>query len=167
MAAVSQIMAVLRPWLGPSLCASMYPAAERICVRFSGWSERQSLDETAAHVREILYGNVKHLTGSSLLVFPAPGQEVRMCDDDFDVLTDEVMFLLFDSFPADEKHLGILEEYAQRSGSLSALRKIYVSFRSLISPYEAAALKKVILGYPAFRLGWLRGSEAGGGRTDQ
>ncbi len=156
MISAAQVMTILIPWVGPALSGDMLPAAERICVRLSGYSPRRSPEEAACFVRETVFEAVRHLTGGSLLVFPSPGQEVTMCPDDFDTIADEIMFLLFDSFPADELHLRILEEYAEQSGSLSALRKMYVSFAGMMSPGERATLKKVILGYPAFRLYWMR-----------
>ena len=160
MIAVAQVISVLIPWFGPSLCDSLYPAAEKICVRLSGYSPRRSPEEDRDFVRQHVFESVYRLTGGSLLVFPSPGQEVTMCPDDFDTITDEIMFLLFDTFPADTLHLRILEEYSERTGSLSALRKIYVSFGNLIPGGERAALKRVILGFPAFRLYWMK--DAGG-----
>ena len=159
MIAVAQVLAILIPWVGPSLGDPLFPVAERICVRLSGYSPRRSLEEKRDFVRQVVFESVYRLTGGSLLVFPSPGQEVLMCPDDFDTIADEIMFLLFDSFPADMLHLRVLEEYAERTGSLSALRKIYVSFGGLISGDERAALRRVILGFPAFRLYWMRDAD--------
>ena len=155
MIAPAQVLAILIPWVGSSLSDPLFPAAEKISVRLSGYSLRRSPEEEREFVRQRVFESVFRLTGGSLLVFPSPGQQVTMCPDDFDTIADEIMFLLFDTFPADMLHLRVLEEYAERTGSLSALRKIYVSFGSLISVGERAALKRVILGFPAFRLYWL------------
>ncbi|MBR6707288.1 MAG: hypothetical protein IKI84_11515 [Clostridia bacterium] len=160
MIAVAQVLSILIPWVGPSLSDLLFPTAERICVRLSGYSSKRSPEDDRDFVRQHVFESVYRLTGGSLLVFPSPGQEVTMCPDDFDTIADEIMFLLFDTFPADTLHLRILQEYAERTGSLSALRKIYVSFGGMLSGGEMAALKRVILGFPAFRLYWL--TDAGG-----
>ncbi len=155
MIAAAQVLSILIPWVGLSLGDPLFPTAERICVRLSGYSPRRSLEEDRDFVRQHVCESIYRLTGGSLLVFPVPGQEVTMCPDDFDTIADEIMFLLFDTFPADKHYLRILEEYAECTGSLSALRKIYVSFGGLISAGERTALKRVILGFPPFRLYWL------------
>ena len=160
MIAAAQVLSILIPWVGPSLGDSLFSTAERICVRLSGYSSRRSPEEERDFIRQHVYESVYRLTGGSLLVFPSPGQEVTMCSDDFDTIADEIIFLLFDTFPADTLHLHILEGYAERTGSLSALRKIYVSFSSMLSSGERTALKRVILGFPAFRLYWM--NDAGG-----
>ena len=156
MISAAQVLSILIPWVGPSLSDPLFPTAERICVRLSGYSPRRSPEEDRDFVRQHIFESVDRLTGGSLLVFPFPGQEVTMCSDDFDTIADEIMYLLFDTFPADTLHLRILEEYAERTGSLSALRKIYVSFGGLISGSERNALKRVILGFPSFRLYWIK-----------
>ncbi len=162
MFSVSQVMAVLTPWLGPSLCTLLYPDAERICVRFSGYSEKQPLSGVHAFIRDLLFDRVLYLTGGSLLVFPEEGAEAEMCREDFEVIADDILYLLLSGFPADPGHLILLEDYAREYGSLSALRKLYVSFGSLMSPEERATLHKVILGFPSFRLWWLRDPQPGG-----
>lgn len=159
MIAAAQVLSILIPWVGPSLADPLYPTAERICVRLSGYSPRRSPEEERDFIRQHVFESVSRLTGGSLLIFPSPGLEVTMCSDDFDTIADEIMFLLFDTFPADTLHLRILEEYAERTGSLSALRKIYVSFGGLVSGEDKAALKRVILGFPAFRLYWMKDAD--------
>ena len=161
MIAVSQVMTVLTPWLGPALFDGMLPAARKICVRFAGYAPKQSLRELCDGLYQLLTVTVSGLTGGTFRVFPSPGQEVEMCRDDFDILTDDIMFLLFSEFPADRSHLRLLEAYAEETGSLSALRAVYVSFGALISQSERSTLKKVILGYPSFRLYWLEDSPGG------
>ena len=162
MAAVSRIMEILIPWVGPALAEPLYPVAERIGVRFAGYTSLQSPEEIRDFTRDLIHDAVSSVTSGSFLVFPAPGLKVKMDPDDFDTIADDILYLLFETFPADEKHLRLLEAYAEQTGSLSALRAIYVSFASLLPRGEIATLKKVILGYPAFRLYWMRGGADGG-----
>ena len=161
MAAVSQIMEILIPWVGRDMSTALCPAAERICVRFAGYTPRQDPEEIFLFVSGLIRFEVSRLTGGSFLVSPVPGMQVRMIPEDFDTIADDILFLLFSAFPADGEHLRLLEDFAGETGSLSALRTIYVSFGALLPQGELATLRKVILGYPAFRLGWMRGGRDG------
>ena len=62
------------------------------------------------------------------------------------------MWLLFEQFPIDARHLMLLRDYYVNVSSLSAIRALYERFREYETLDELKALRRVARGsYPAFR----------------
>ena len=150
----AQISQVLLPWIGTALTQALFPAVRRISDRFNGFTAKQDLRDLDAWLRVLLYGEIRRITCSSMVVQLDSGNRIQMRTDDFEILSDDLLYLLFSVFPPNQLHLAILKEYAMSSGSLSAYRALITFFRDQLDPAELSVMEKVILGFPATRLFW-------------
>ena len=152
----AQIMKTLQPWVGSRMLPYLEDTTERILTRFAGFSARDDLDDLVQWLEAYLYDRVREITRGKMVAGLDDGSLVTIRVSDFTVIADEMLYLLFSSFPRDARHLLMLREYSLRHESLSALRALYVDFRLLISEQERHMIKKVILHYPEARLkDWL------------
>ena len=154
MVSEAQICQVLIPWLGTALTQMLSPSVRRITSRLNGYTSRQELSQLYEWLRVLLYGDVRRVTNGTFVVQVDSGDLIQMRTDDFDTLADDLMYLLFSSFPRDRDHYDILRQFALAYGSLSAYRALYTFYRSQIDPQELRVMEKVIRGFPAGRLYW-------------
>ncbi len=152
MIAYAQILSTLQPWLGNGLMLKMDEALRDIHVHLCGYSTRHDPQESLEWIdRKLLMAIREHTQGRFLMQLP-DDTWVRIRLDDIAAMADEVMFLLFDTFPADEWHKGFLQSYSMRQASLSALRVLYTKMAHLQTEEELAAIRRVIRDcYPPFR----------------
>ena len=121
------------------------------------WKSTQPLFSLADEIRLCLYSAVRKITGGRMTVLPDAGSSVTMVTEDFDILTDELMYLLFSRFPEDTEHLGLLWDYGMKSGSMSAFKALYLRFGTLLGEEDKQSLARVLSAYPSFRLrGWFQ-----------
>ena len=156
MVAVSQIAHILLPWTGTELLKSLYPECESIAKTLSA-SEKQDAKQVLDHITVLLFSRVRALTKGTMVVHPDGGYPVRMQTEDFAVIADDLLFFLFDAYPADEAHLQKLTVFAMENASLSALRALYTRFAHMHSREELQTIAQIARGsYPPYRLrGWL------------
>ena len=152
MIAESQVMIVLRPWLGAGLSQALTPLMGDIATRLNAYSSRQAPEQLARDLDSRLFNAVREATRGAMLVQVDDGGWVRVRVEDFAVMADELLLLIFEEFPVDAQHLLLLREYSLRRASLSALRALYTRFASLQSPQELQAIASVARScYPPFR----------------
>ena len=151
----SQVVEILRPWLGTRMLPYLENTAASVRQMLCAWKITQPLFPLADGIRLCLYSAVRRITGGRMTVLPDAGRPVTMVTEDFDVLTDELLYLLFSRFPVDTEHMGILWDYGMKSGSLSAFKVLYLRFGTLIGESDRQSLTRVLTAYPSFRLrGW-------------
>ena len=153
---LESIAQTLRPWLGDELVNRMPRVLTEAQRRLSTFTAgRDDLAELEQSLEGLMYTAVRRETGAAFLVTleetePRPNWEVE--PDDFAVIADELMWLLFERFPIDARHLMLLRDYSMRASSLSAIRALYLRFREYETLDELKALRRVARGsYPAYR----------------
>lgn len=159
MIAVAQVMIALRPWLGVRLSRALEPLMDEIACQLNAYSARQAPDALSARLDSLLFCAVRDATRGAMLAQLPDGSFVRIRVEDFSVMADDLMLLLFSRFPVDSAHLLLLREYSLRRDSLAALRTLYTRFSPLQTEKELETIAAVARAcHPAFRLrGWLEG----------
>ncbi len=157
MIAFAQIAAVLQPWLGNALLRELDETIRDIHVHLCGYSTRHDPQETVEWIDRKLFMAIKGATNGRFLMQLPDDTWVRIRLDDIAAMADEVMFVLFDTFPVDAWHMQFLQHFSMRQASLSALRILYTKMAHLQTEEELSAIERVIRDcYPAFRwYGWL------------
>ena len=157
MVTAAQVSGILLPWVGNSLLGMLHEECARITAMLNTADHLQSPDILAERIAVNLFSAVRALTHAQMVVHPDGGYPVRMQTEDFSIIADELLFLLFDTFPADEAHFQLLQSYALSCSSLSALRALYTRFASFQSQQELATVAQIARScHPPFRLvGWL------------
>ena len=148
----AQVCKTLSPWLGAPLLDALEPMTWDIAGRLNGFSIRRGADGLAAELDSLLFRSVRAATEGSMLARLPDDTFVRMQVEDFSVMADELMLLVFQEFPKDGDHLQFLRDYSLRHASLSALRVLYARFGAQQTPKELDAIVSVVKScYPAFR----------------
>lgn len=144
MIALAQIAAVLHPWLGDDLLRKLDKTIGDIHVHLCGYSTRHDPQETVEWIDRKLFMAIKTATDGRFLLQLPDETWVRIRLDDIAAMADEVMFVLFDTFPADEGHKQFLQAFSMRQASLSALRVLYTKMAHLQTAEELGAIERVI-----------------------
>ena len=154
----AQVTELLTPWLGGPLLSVLEPMTGDIAGRLNGCSIGRNAETLADELDSLLFRSVRSATEGSMLVQLPDDTFVRVQVQDFAVMADELMWLIFQGFPTDSEHFQFLREYSLCHASLSALRALYTRFGAQQSPKELAAIVSVVKScYPPFRWReWLR-----------
>ena len=157
MIAEAQVMIALQPWLGAHLLGLLSPVIQDITGRLNAYSSHREPDELQEALDSLLFFAVRDATRGSMLIQLPDERLIRIRVEDFFVMADDLMLLVFEKLPVDQRHLVLLREYSMRKPSLSALRVLYTRFAALQTADELAAIRSVARScHPAFRLrGWL------------
>ena len=150
---LERIAQTLRPWLGDELVQRMPRVMTEAQRRLSTFTVgRDDLGQLAYSLEGLMYTAVRKETETTFLVPLADGSRVRMETEDFAVIADELMWLLFEQFPIDARHLMLLRDYSVQASSLSAIRALYERFREYETLDELKTLRRIARGsYPAYR----------------
>ena len=150
---LERVAQTLRPWLGDGLVRRMPRVMTEAQRRLSTFTiGRDDLGQLSYSLEGLMYTAVRKETEATFLVTLADGSRVRMETDDFAVIADELMWLLFEQFPIDARHLMLLRDYSVQVSSLSAIRALYERYREYETLDELKALRRVARGsYPAYR----------------
>ena len=152
MIAVAQVTIALRPWLGARLSRALEPMMDEIAGLLNAYSSRQLPDELSARLDSLLFCAVRDATRGSMLAQLEDESWVRIRVEDFSMMADDLMGLVFASWPVDKSHLQLLREYSMRRSSLSALRALYTRYAALQTGPELRAIAAVARDcHPAFR----------------
>lgn len=153
MIGLERVSETLRPWLGDELIRRMPRVMTETQRRLSAFTAgRDDLGQLAYSLEGLMYTAVRRETEASFLVTLPDGSRVRMETEDFAVIADELMWLLFEQFPTDARHLMLLRDYSVKASSLSAIRALYLRFREYETIDELKTLRRVARGsYPAYR----------------
>ena len=150
---LERVSETLRPWLGDELIRRMPRVMTEAQRRLSAFTAgRDDLGQLAYSLEGLMYTAVRRETEASFLVTLPDGSRVRMETEDFAVIADELMWLRFEQFPTDARHLMLLRDYSVKASSLSAIRALYLRFREYETIDELKTLRRVTRGsYPAYR----------------
>ena len=152
MISTAQVMSTLQPWVSVRLLGLMEPLSEEIALKMNAYSSRHLPEGLRDNLDSLLFQALRHYTRGTMLSELPDGTWIRIRMEDISMMTDELMLLVFQQFPADQYHLSLLRDYSMRCSSLSALRMLYTRFAELQSSEELAAIKSVARScHPAFR----------------
>lgn len=139
------VMQTLQPWLGADYLAEKAGLCSRLAALLYGfWPERDTLPHLAQQLDNLLFMAVREDTGGRMALLMDSGQLIRLRMNDFALMADELLYLLFAALPRSPFHLATIREYAMRSGSLSALRAQYLLYPHMQTPEETKTLYRVI-----------------------
>jgi hypothetical protein len=153
MAAVRRVAETLRPWLGSAFVARNAETMEVIALRLLGFRPQQdSFAALAFQLDNLLFMQVREDTGGQMTLIMDNEQAVRLRMNDFSLMADELMYLLFEALPKNASNHALIRSYSMKSVSLSALRALYLLYRDMQDQEETATLKRIIIGgHPPFR----------------
>jgi len=158
MAVIRRVAHTLRPWLGGAFVARNAELMEDIALCLMGFRpEKDSLRGLAFQLDNRLFMRVREETGGKLSLRMDNDQLVRLRMDDFGLMADELLYLLFEALPKNASNQALIRSYSMHAPSLSALRALYLLYRDLQSPEETAVLRRLVVGsHPPFRWqGWI------------
>ena len=141
---LARVAEALRPWLGADFIAAVPDICESAQRKLCSFSEeRDDLRALSQGLDSMLYLTVRDATQGRMVVRLADGTCVRVRVSDFPVMADDLMYLLFERFSLDARHLMLLRDYSVRYESLSAIRALYTRFADYETPQELQALAKI------------------------
>ena len=159
MISIAQVTLAMQPWLGMALLNAA-PLAEKVALKLNAYRPTDDPDALCRALDSLLFGAIRQIAGPDMRVLLDDGTWIRVRTEDVATMTDDVMFLYFETYPVDPPHRVLLNDYALSHHSLSALRALYTRFQSLHTREELSAIARIARGgYPAFRLGWLNSSQ--------
>lgn len=148
-----QIFGLLSPWLGSALLQVRPQIVRETQKRLNAFvPARDRVAELRNGLEGFLYTSVSEATEGDLRILLDDGSVIRMENDDFPILADELLYLVFEQFPTDAHHLMLLRDFSLRENSLSAIRALYTRFADYETEEERATLARVAReSHPPFR----------------
>ena len=144
MVTLARVAEALRPWLGTDFITAVPDICVRAERKLSSFSEEQDdLRALSQGLDSMLYLSVRDATQGRMIVRIEDGTCVRVRVSDFPVMADDLMYLLFERFSLDARHLMLLRDYSVRYESLSAIRALYTRFANYETPQELQALARI------------------------
>ena len=156
-----RIPALLRPWLGQALL-DYTGVCDQVCQLLRDFDVMHGdYAQLADTLRATLVRTVYLTTQGSFVVFWDDGRQVRLQMDDFAVIADALMYLVFRSLVHSAWNCNRVREYALSHDSLSALRALYVDFAEFQTADEKAMLAYTVRTcHPEYRWrNWLKDDE--------
>lgn len=143
----------LLPWLGTAFLTQHQPLCERASqLLFAFQPDRDMLATLAQQLDNLLFMAVREQTQGRMALQMDDGQLYRLRINDFALMADELLYLLFEAMEPTPTHQAIIREYSLRSGSLSALRALYLLYAGHQSPEENATIRRIIVScHPPWR----------------
>ena len=139
------VMQTLLPFLGSDYLAGKGALCTRLAALLHAfWPERDTLPHLAQQLDNLLFMAVREDTGGRMALLMDSGQLIRLRMNDFALMADELLYLLLENLPKTGQNQALIREYSMRSGSLSALRALYLLYRDMQEPEETETLRRVI-----------------------
>ena len=158
MIAIERVEKLLRPWLG-----SMLLRHTQVCDDAAAMLEdfdvmHGDYGKLAEQIRHLLYYTVYAVTHGEMTVVRDNGAHVRIRMEDFDVMADALLYLVFQTLVHSAWNCNRIREFALSHDSLSAIRALYVDFAEFQTAEEKAMLAYTARTcHPAFRYrSWLK-----------
>ena len=141
-----QVLDVLRPRFGSSLVESPSfgePAADLL----RGFSPHDSsFRDLALRVEDALFNAVYERLGPGMAASMDDGSVRRIRLAELPEAADDVMGVLFDALPVYSVSCEALRSYSMETGSLAAMRCLYLRYATFLSEEERQVLSRVIRG---------------------
>lgn len=145
MIAPELVAQTLVPWLGSAFLSGQEPmCAQAAWLMYTWQPQRESLTHLVQRLDNLLFMAVRGHTQGRMALEMDNGQLIRLRTGDFAMMADELLYLQLEKMERNSYHQAIIREYAMRSGSLSALRALYLLYRDLQTPEETDTLRRVI-----------------------
>ena len=145
MIAPEQVAQTLVPWLGSAfLSCQESMCAQAAWLMYTWQPQRESLAHLVQQLDNLLFMAVHGHTQGRMALEMDNSQLIRLRTGDFAMMADELLYLQLEKMERNSYHQAIIREYAMRSGSLSALRALYLLYRDLQTPEETDTLRRVI-----------------------
>lgn len=146
MIAVSQVVCALTPWLGSRFLSESERTVNSIATKINTFVlDRESFEKLAVNINDMLFFAVRSFTDGKMVLKMDSGLSYRIRMEDFSVMTDDLLYLLFAGLPKNRQHYLALQDYSIKNNSLAALRALYLDFPSFQTEEEKSTLKKVIV----------------------
>lgn len=155
------VKCVLRPYLGSDLVDGTPIADEAVHVLRSYAPYRDTLEELAQRLSNVLFDGLYSVLGPRMTVRLDGGELIRIRMQDLPDVADAVMGALFDSMTVYSVNFQTLKDYSLRTGSLSAMRVLYQKYDDFQSREEKALMARIIRdNHPPFLYeSWLKDGE--------
>ena len=155
MVKLSDVRAALRPVLGSELVDGAEVAEQAAHVLRSYAPYKDTFETLAEKLANTLFNALYTLLGPAMTVRLDDGALVRIHIRDLPDIADEVLYALFTGLTVYSVSYQNLQDYALRSGSLSAMRTLLESYGAFMSAEERECMGRVVRdGYPEAR--WSR-----------
>lgn len=155
---VTEIRALLRPWLGEELLShcDICAQAEELLQAFE--PATGDIEMLFQRLSTLFFSTVREYTRRAMCVRLDDGRIMRVRVDDIDQMADEALYLRLRLLPHSAFQCSRLRQYAMTHDSLSALRALYVDFAAFQTEDERAFIERMIRAcHPAYRWrAWLR-----------
>ena len=147
----------LRPYLGSAMVDGT-AVAEQVAQALRTYAPyRDELEDVAERVRRALFDCLYGALGPRMAVRLDDGRMLRIRMQDLPELADSAMGALFEGMTVYSVNYQTLKDYSLRTGSLSAMRALYLHYDAFQPPEEKSLMARVIRErYPRERYeGWL------------
>ena len=147
----------LRPYLGSAMVEGTTVAEQAAQALRTYAPYRDELEDVAERVRRALFDCLYGVLGPRMAVRLDDGRMLRIRMQDLPELADAAMGALFEGMTVYSVNYQTLKDYSLRTGSLSAMRALYLRYDAFQPPEEKALMARVIRErYPRERYeGWL------------
>lgn len=145
MIAPESVRQALKPWLGSAFLGAQQALCGQLAMMlFAFRPRRDNLARLQQEMDNLLFMAVREATQARMALEMDNGQLIRLRIADFTLMADELLYLLFEQLDRTEANQALIREYSMRSGSLSALRALYLLYRGLQSREENDTIRRVI-----------------------
>lgn len=144
---------MLRPWLGSDFVACHPEVIRQAAMRLNAFGfNRDDLSLVQQDVDSMLFMAVRNATSGRMVLRMDTDDLIRVRVSDFSVMADELMYLLLEDLPRDQRTLDAIRAYSLRTSSLSSLKALYLLFPHAQTEEELHTLRRVIKTcHPHFR----------------
>lgn len=153
-----EVERALRPWLG-SLFLYTNPLCDDIAELLCGYAPyRKTLEELRDELESFLVKEINRITHGSMTVLCDNYRSSQLGLDDFSMMTDDLMGVVFDKLTPFSANFIKINDYSLRVRSLSALRVLYERYASFYTVEELAFMVRMIRASypPSLYEGWLK-----------
>ena len=145
MIAIRRAVDLLRPWLGAAFVDAHGDLIRRAVIKMNGFTPgRDDFARLQQELDTMLFMAVRNHTAGRMTLTMDNGQSVRLRLNDFALMADELMYLLYEKLAADPASFGHIQAYSMRTSSLSSLRALYLLFQDVQTPDELATIRRII-----------------------
>ena len=149
---------VLKPWLGALFLMST-PLSQDITYQMMQYSPvRETFEQLRERLEQFLLVQISKLTHASMCILVENYQPKRLSLRDIELMTDDLMGLMFDRLTPFSSNFDKLNEYSLQHESLASLRVLYQKYSSCYTEEEFAFMIQMIKNlYPEHRYrDWLK-----------
>lgn len=126
----------LKPWLGALFLMST-PLSQELSYQMMQYSPvRETFEQLRQRLEQYILVRINKLTRSSMCIMVENYQTKQLSLRDIEIMTDDLMGLMFDRLSPFSANFEKLNEYALQHESLAALRVLYQKYSSFFTEEE-------------------------------